>query len=70
MASKRIRGITIDIDGNTTKLSKALEDSEESQASDSLRDIEKALRFNPGNTKLVEQQQEICKLHLMKPRTN
>lgn len=59
MASKRIKGITIEIDGNTTKLSKSLEESEKKakKATDSLRDIEKALKFNPGNTNLVEQQQ-------------
>lgn len=59
MASGKIKGITIELDGDTTKLNKALSSSENA-ARDSvkaLREIEKSLKFNPGNTKLVEQQQ-------------
>ena len=59
MASGKIKGITIELDGDTTKLNKALSSSENA-AHDSvkaLREIEKSLKFNPGNTKLVEQQQ-------------
>lgn len=59
MASGKIKGITIELDGDATKLNKALSSSENA-ARDSvkaLREIEKSLKFNPGNTKLVEQQQ-------------
>lgn len=58
MASGKIKGITIELDGDTTKLNKALSSSENA-ARDSvkaLREIEKSLKFNPVNTKLIEQQ--------------
>ncbi|MDD7543806.1 MAG: hypothetical protein PUK05_06375, partial [Peptoniphilaceae bacterium] len=44
----------------TTKLGKALADiqSEGRKATSSLRDVEKTLKFNPGNTELVAQQQK------------
>lgn len=62
MASGKIKGITIELDGDTTKLNKALSSSENA-ARDSvkaLREIEKSLKFNPGNTKLVEQQRNLA----------
>lgn len=54
-----IKGITIEIDGNTTKLTDSLKKSDmaANNASKSIREIEKALKFNPGNTELVAQQQ-------------
>ena len=59
MAGKQIKGITIEIDGDTSKLGKALSDVEKrSKATNSsLKDIEKNLKFNPGNAQLVAQQQ-------------
>lgn len=57
MASKNIKGITIEIDGNTTKLTDALKDVEK-QASDTtsrLKDIDRHLKFNPGNAELIGQ---------------
>ena len=58
-----IKGITIEFDGNTTKLSKALSDIKtKSKGVDSaLRDINKALKFNPGNTELLAQKQTLLK---------
>lgn len=58
MASGNIKGITIELDGNTTKLQDALKKSEKSakDAASSITQIEKALKFNPGNTELVAQQ--------------
>lgn len=55
-----IKGITIELNGDTTKLGKALADiqSEGRKVTSSLRDIEKTLKFNPGNTELVAQQQK------------
>ena len=43
MANKRIKGITIEIDGNTTKLDKALQpvNSEISQSQSQLKDVER-----------------------------
>lgn len=52
-----IKGITIEIDGDTTKLNKALKDSE-SQIRNSvnqLKDIDKLLKLDPGNTELLTQ---------------
>lgn len=58
-----IKGITIEFDGNTTKLSKALSDiKDKSKGVDSaLRDVNKALKFNPGNTELLAQKQTLLK---------
>lgn len=58
-----IKGITIEFDGNTTKLSKALSDIKtKSKGVDSaLRDINEALKFNPGNTELLAQKQTLLK---------
>ncbi|MFM1524499.1 MULTISPECIES: phage tail tape measure protein [Helcococcus] len=62
MAGK-IKGITIEIDGNTSKLSDKLKDveSKSKDTNKSLKDIEKSLKFHPGNTELVSQQQRKLK---------
>lgn len=59
MAS-RIKGITIEIGANTTKLQTALKsvNSQIRSTNDSLRDINKLLKFNPGNTDLLKQKQQ------------
>lgn len=59
MANGRIKGITIELNGDATKLNKALESSEKSarESAKALKEIERNLKFNPGNSKLVEQQQ-------------
>lgn len=59
MANGRIKGITIELNGDATKLNKALESSEKCarESSKVLKEIERNLKFNPGNSKLVEQQQ-------------
>lgn len=61
MASKSIRGITIEIGGDTTKLGKALEDSEKKSRSlqVELREIQNSLKFNPGNVELLTQKQVV-----------
>lgn len=58
--SKRIKGITIEIDGNTTKLEKSLADVESAtrKVSRSLGDINKLLKFSPKNAELVAQKQQ------------
>lgn len=60
MASGRIKGITIEIDGNTTKLQKALSGVDKSlkTTQNNLKDIDKLLQFNPGNTELLTQKQK------------
>lgn len=59
--SKRIKGITIEIDGETKGLDKALGNvnKESGKLQKELRDVEKLLKFNPGNTELLAQKQKI-----------
>lgn len=59
MAAGRIKGITIEIGGDTTKLTKALSqvDSAINKTQQNLRDINKALKFDPGNTTLLKDKQ-------------
>ena len=61
MASKTIKGLTVEIGGDTTKLSKALKAVEEKSRSLSkeLGDINKLLKMDPGNTDLLAQKQEV-----------
>lgn len=58
MASNQIKGITIQIGGDTSTLGAALNSAEQSsrQLSSELREIDRALSFDPGNTELLEQQ--------------
>lgn len=62
MAS-RIKGITIEIGGNTTKLQSALKDTNKTIADtkSELRDVEKLLKLDPSNTELLEQKQKLLK---------
>lgn len=55
----RIKGITIEIDGDTTGLSKALKsvNSDLRTAQNGLRDVDKLLNFDPGNVDLLRQKQ-------------
>ncbi len=61
MANKNLRGITIEIGGDTTKLGKALEDSEKKSRSlqTELRAIQQSLKFNPENVELLAQKQTV-----------
>lgn len=63
MASGAIRGITVEIGGDTTKLGKALEDNEKQSRSlqVELRQIEKLLKFDPSNVELLTQKQNVLK---------
>lgn len=56
----RIAGITIEIDGNTTKLTKALEDTNKSikNTQTQLKDVERLLKLDPTNINLLKQRQE------------
>lgn len=60
MASRRISGITIEIDGNTTKLQNALKavDKQLNTTQSNLRDINKLLKLDPGNAELLTQKQK------------
>ena len=63
MASGNIKGITIVFDGDTTKLDKALREVRNSTKGidKELSQINKALKFNPKNTELLAQKQELLK---------
>lgn len=61
MASNRIKGLTIEIGGDTSKLSDALKDVDaKSRAlSSELGDINRLLRLDPTNTELLAQKQKV-----------
>lgn len=61
MASKKIRGVTIEIGGDTSGLTKALTEvnSKVAQTQKELRDVEKLLKLDPGNTELLKQKQQL-----------
>ena len=56
----RISGITIEINGDTTKLQTALKgvDGQLKQTQTALKDINKLLKLDPGNTELLVQKQK------------
>lgn len=60
MATDRIKGITIEIEGNTTKLTEALAGVTSSlrQTQTSLKDVDKLLKLDPGNVTLLKQKWE------------
>lgn len=60
MASGRIKGITIEIDGNATKLNDALKgvDKQLSTTQRNLKDVNRLLKLDPGNTDLLKQKQK------------
>lgn len=61
MARNRIAGITIEIDGDTTQLTKALagvnKDLRDTQSA--LRDVDKLLKLDPTNVTLLRQKQDL-----------
>ena len=61
MASKRIQGITVEIGGDTSKLSTALRDVDKSLSTTqgNLRDVNKLLKLDPGNTELLAQKHRL-----------
>lgn len=63
MAEKRIKGITIEIGGNTTKLNDALKNVNGTikNVNEELKDLNKALKLDPKNVELLAQKQELLK---------
>ena len=59
--ANRIKGITVEIGGDTTKLSKALKnvDSSIKSTQTQLRDVNKLLKLDPGNTELLAQKHKL-----------
>ena len=61
MAATTVKGITVEIGGDTTKLGKALESSEK-QSRDlqkELKSVNTALKFSPDSIELITQKQKI-----------
>lgn len=58
---RRIKGLTIEIGGDTTQLSESLHDVNKSIASTQaqLKDVEKLLKLDPTNTEMLAQKQEL-----------
>lgn len=63
MAANRIKGITVEIGGDTTGLDKALKgvNSEIRSTQSQLKDVEKLLKLDPTNTELLRQKQVLLK---------
>lgn len=59
--ARRIRGITIEIDGETRGLDRALRDIDQRSRSlqQELRDVERLLRFDPSNVEAMAQRQQL-----------
>lgn len=63
MAASTIKGITIEIGGDTTKLDKALSgvNKQSRDLQKELKEVEKGLKLDPKNTELLAQKQTILK---------
>lgn len=61
MANNKIKGLTVEIGGDTTNLGKALESVNKKSVdlSSELGEINRLLRFDPKNTELLEQRQKV-----------
>ena len=61
MAANRIKGITIEIGGDTTKLQTALKgvNTEVRNTQQQLKDVEKLLKLDPSNTELITQKHKL-----------
>lgn len=61
MANNKIKGLTVEIGGDTTKLGKALEsvNKKSNDLSGELGEINRLLKFDPGNTELLAQRQKV-----------
>lgn len=70
MASKNIKGITIEIGGNTTKLGEALKDVDKKVYSlnGDLKALNQALKLDPKNTELLAQKQDVLKRNIQETK--
>ena len=59
--ANRIKGITVEIGGDTTKLQTALQgvNKEIKNTQAQLKDVEKLLKLDPGNTELLAQKHKL-----------
>lgn len=67
-----IKGITIEFNGNTTKLQKAINDVRKSgrDLDKELKDIDRSLKFNPTNIDLWRQKQQVLTQKVEQTKTN
>lgn len=63
MAGSRIKGVTVEIGGDTVKLTSALKDVDKQLGTtqSSLKDVNRLLKLDPGNTELLSQKQKHLK---------
>ena len=61
MAKSVLKGITIEIGGNTTNLTKSIDDVNKKSRSlqSELKEVNKLLKLDPKNTELVAQKQKL-----------
>lgn len=61
--NKRVQGITVEIGGNTKGLDTALRKVNKTvnETQEQLKDVKKLLKFDPGNTELLAQRQQLLK---------
>ena len=61
MGAGRIKGVIVEISGDTTKLQTALKgvNTEIRNTQSQLRDVEKLLKLDPGNTELIAQKHKL-----------
>ena len=61
MASKKIKGLTVVIGGDTTQLGKALEKTESKSKSlqSELNQVNRLLKLDPTNVELLKQKQDL-----------
>ena len=66
MASSKIKGITIEINGNTSKLQDALKDVDKQVygLNGDLKALNQALKLDPTNTELLSQKQEVLERNI------
>lgn len=64
--ANRIMGITVEIDGDTDKLQIALKcvNGQIKSTQQRLKDVDKLLKLDPGNTKLLAQKQKLLAVGL------
>ncbi len=69
MAAKTIKGITVEIGGDTTKLGKALDGVTRTSRNlqGELKQVNNLLKLDPGNTDLLAQKQKILLPTALKP---
>ena len=71
MASTKVRGITIELGADASGLSKALSgiNKEIGSTQKQLKDVERLLKMDPGNTELLEQKQRLLNNQIGETRT-